>query len=374
MLLYIFLTTYFVFVLMMAIQLEEEANINIYKSGYTIMESNMHSSVPAKVICLFSFFIMWGLTAFRSINIGNDTHVYIKYFFIFRKGIDKMRNFEIGYQYLNYLINKLSGDPHIFLIIIASIMYITIALYVIKFSTNILLSTVLFYACFFNIYMSMLRQGLAMIIVLYAYQLLKRNRELLAIILIFFATYFHQSAIIAIILIFRNVIKPKKSQVIFLVSICAIFSQFGLINMIVGIVFPKYELYFHGQYASSGWLAVAYQMLFGILLFCFCRFDNNDKECLEDSLEINNKNLLILNFTLLTTICAFGFSVNLFTRLSEYFLLIAIFEISEALQNYDIRTRKLIMIIIGSLSLMMFLIVLIYRPAWNHLYPYEFWK
>ena len=85
----------------------------------------------------------------------------------------------------------------------------------------------------------------------------------------------------------------------------------------------------------------------------------------EHSLEISNSVFLLL------TVCL-GFSVNLFSRASLYFLLVTVVDIPNALQESQIKDRKFYMFVIGVIMLAYFMVTLMLRPEWNNLYPYEF--
>jgi hypothetical protein len=76
------------------------------------------NNIVDNTIVLFLVICFWSLTAFRSINIGNDTSGYVRIFKeIVIYGLGANSRIEIGYRYLCLLFSKISADPHIFLII-----------------------------------------------------------------------------------------------------------------------------------------------------------------------------------------------------------------------------------------------------------------
>lgn len=318
------------------------------------------------VLTLFAFILFWFLTAFRSAQIGNDTGTYIYYFNIYMKGIDRSRSFEIGYQYLNYFIGKITTNPHIFLLIIATIMYGGVVIYIYKYSRNVAISLCLFFCYFFSMFTSIFRQGIAMVIVLYGYHLLKGGKKLLAALLFLFAITFHTTAIVGFLLFLNADILKKKSLVFVLTVFCGIISGSGILNTIVNVMLPRYSHYFESRYASTGWLAVAYSLIIYAIWYLL----------ISKSVDKNNKQdrLVAANFTFLLIFAAFGFSVNLFTRAGEYFLLIAIVEIPNMLYRGKVKNFRFWLFGLCTFLLIMFIVTLIYRPGWNHLYPYEFWN
>lgn len=320
----------------------------------------------ASGLVTLTFLILWFLTAFRSAQIGNDTNTYIYYFNIYSKGLDLTRTFEPGYQALNYIIGKLTIDPHIFIIIIAILMYGGVVWYVHKYSRNTEISLCLFFCYFFSMFTSIFRQGIAMIIVLYGYQFLKDGKKIPAALLFLLATTFHTTAIVSF-LFFLNVEVLKKKWFVFgLAVFSGLISSTGLLNTIVNTVVPRYAHYFESRYASTGWLAVSYSLVIYIIWFLLISKSVNEND--------KSDRIVATNFALLLIFAAFGFSVNLFTRAGEYFLLIAIVEIPNMLYRGKVNHSRLWLFGLCTLLLIMFMVTLIFRPGWNHLYPYEFWS
>lgn len=318
-------------------------------------------------ISLSTFVFLWFITAFRSVEIGNDTSTYIYYFKIFAEsGIDFSISFEIGYQALNTLIGKFTKDPHLFLIICASIMYMGTGVYLYRYSKNILISLCLFFCFCFSFYMSVLRQGIAMMITLYAYQMLKGNKHIQAAVLIMLASLFHTTALIFYALFFKDLFWRKRRIVYAIAVLIGILSITGLLTSILLTVLPRYQHYFYGKYASSGWIAVSYEVIRSLVFYYFI-----SKACAKTQ---KKDSLVLMNFALLLILNVLGYSVNLFTRASEYFLLVAMTELPNTFYLRQLKNAKYWLLGICAVMLLYFIIVLIYRSDWNHLYPYRFWR
>lgn len=368
MFLYIILTLFFLIVLLFGLKSEAHVVADLwpilpkekrYKNYLTI----------CKCIALFAMLILWGLTAFRASNIGNDTDVYIYYFNIFSKfGIDTQRRFELGYQALNVLIGKVTSDPHVFLIIMASMMYICLYICIKKYSKNILITICLFYCCCFSLYTSVLRQGIAMIFVMFAYQHLKNNNKKVALLLILLATLFHTSAIVALLLFFSNKIISNKMIIVLFIVVTTL-SITGVLGVAMESMIPQYEHYYNGKYAATGWLAVTIELLRNLVYYILI-----NKALKTAQLRPSQKNIILLNFALLLIFSGLGYSVNLFTRAGEYFMLNAIIELPNTLYSSKMKNKRIWLFCICVGLMIWFLMVLIYRPNWNYLYPYEFWS
>ena len=323
------------------------------------------NKIIVSILVLLTFLLLWFLSAFRSAAIGNDTSNYLYYFNIFSKGIDRSRDFEIGFQCLNYLISRVTLDQHAFLIIIATIMYGGTGLYILKYSKNPAVSLCLFFGLFFSVYTNTLRQGIAMMIALYGYQFLKDGKKIPAALVFLLAMAFHTTALCCFLLFLDVKILEKWWFVLGLTALCAVISFSGVLRTVVDTLVPRYSHYFAGKYASSGWFAVSVYLLSYLVLYLMINGSINT-DCKPDK-------IVATNFTLLLILTAFGYAVNLFERAAGYYLLIAVTEIPNMLYRGKAKHFRLWLLCICTVFLLMFLATLIFRPGWNHLYPYEFW-
>ncbi|MBR0208113.1 MAG: EpsG family protein [Oscillospiraceae bacterium] len=312
------------------------------------------------------FALLWFLTAFRSAEIGNDTKNYIAMFSrLFSQGISKKIRFEIGYQLLNIFIYKFTQSEHVFLIIMAAIMYAGIGFYIFHFSKNPAVSVCLFFACFFSVYTCLFRQGLAMIVALYGYQLLKSRRRVFAALVFLLATTFHLSAFVCFLLFLDLKILQNRLVVFGTTVLCAVVSRLGLFKVAVSLIAPKYYHYFTTQYASSGWLAITCYLVFyaGMYYLVSCSVSKDRRA----------DRTVSANFAFLLILTAFGYAINLFDRVGEYFLLIAVSEFPTIMYEGKMKHYRLWVFVVCAAFLALFIFVLLFRPGWNHLYPYEFW-
>lgn len=319
------------------------------------------------ILFLCLIFLFWFLTAFRGQSIGNDTENYLGFYKeIAKNGVNKEAlQIEIVYQYLCLILSKISANPLTILIVSATFCYVVCGIYIYKKSTNVLFSTLLLFCIAFSFFMSGIRQAIAMSIVLIAYFQIKDGKKILPLILILFATCFHKSALITI-LWFAHRFAPKKPIVVVIGAIgVAVLALTGVLNSILSIILSEYKNYFNSENAGSGRLGITYYAL-RALVFYYPIYLAGKKDFKEHSIEITNSILLLL------TVCL-GFSVNLFNRAASYFLLPMVFDLPNAFNSGEIKHRKSLMFITGSVMLVYFVVTLIFRPEWNHLYPYEFY-
>lgn len=309
--------------------------------------------------------LFWFLTAFRGDSIGNDTVNYLSYYRqIARSGIDTKLQIELGYQYFCLFLSKITPNPYFLLIICATICYSICGIYIYKHSNNILFSLIFLFCVAFSFFASGIRQAIAMVIVLIAYSKIKDGKKVLPVLLILFASLFHTSALIALLWLAHKYIPQKPVIVIAFALFISILAASGSINSILSSALKEYQSYFDSEYAGIGWLGIVYYALRALVFYLFV-YIAYKKEGKEKSLEIAN------TIFLLTTVC-FGFSVNLFSRASSYFLLTTVVDVPNAFNSGKIRNRDSWMIIMGIIMLAYFMATLIVRPEWNHLYPYKF--
>ena len=304
------------------------------------------------------------LTGLRDNSIGNDTNNYIYYFKYFRDNPPSFSHrLEIGYQLFCYLLGRIISNPQIFLFVYASICYTAIATWIYKYSTNPLLSLCILFFMFFSAYTNLMRQGLSMIFVLYAYSSIKNNKKILPILLILIAGSIHYAALIAFLLFFYKwLFKTYKSLIV--ISIISI--VLSLTNVILKIVssIGRYSHYATSVYASGGYLAITLCLAIAVTMYIFTYSHYKKEDTKSGKLAIMNNSLLVVFYCL-------GYSINLSARIAEYYLLIMTVNFVEVIQSH--RQRKIITVVFLMFLIAYFYVIMIFRPSWNRLFPYHFY-
>lgn len=314
-------------------------------------------------IALIAFF--WFLTAFRSSEIGNDTLQYLNYYdIIARNGVNENFQIELGYQYFCLFLSKITPDPYFILTVSSTVCYVISGIYIYRNSNNILFSAILLFCVAFPFFASGVRQSISMAIVLIAYEQIKKGKKVIPIILILFASLFHVSALMALLWFAHRFIPKRVVVVISIALVVSVLAAMGSLNAMLASILKEYENYFESEYAGSGWLGIVYYALRATVFYLFIYLSSKGNEN-EYSLEVSNAVLLLF------TVCL-GFSVNLFSRASLYFLLVTAIDIPNSLNSGKIKNRDFWMLLIGIVMLAYFMLTLIARPEWNQLYPYKF--
>ncbi len=309
---------------------------------------------------------MWFLTAFRGIEIGNDTQNYIYYYNVFQQGINPASRFEIGFQVLCYWLGSFGVGDHGFLVIVATGMYLGLLFQVLVEARNPGVAQ-LFVLCYFlSPFMKTLRQGIATVIVLFAFSMLKRQHDYWFIGLVLLAAQFHTTALVVLVLLFRRIIPIDRNRVLVVAGVIAVLAMSGVLSGVLEGMAGSYAHYFSGRYAEGGWLAVGMDAARSLVLFIAISA--------RGAKGVSRDPLVLMLFASMLVVTSLGFAVNLFTRAAEYFLSISALSFPNHLYEAKDSNRKPWLLLVGTGNVVIFLLVLALRPEWNHLYPYVMWR
>ena len=165
-----------------------------------------------KWFLFFSMGMMLTLNCLRGINVGNDTISYKNVFEYYKSretlftvsdaGLRWMDEYvDIGYRTVNVLFSRISSSYQLFISAIAFFLYGTVTKHIKKESPNLAISVLLFFLIFYHPYVNVLRQVIAISIILLGFGLLKSGKIIRFSLCIIFAALFHKTAVIALLLI-----------------------------------------------------------------------------------------------------------------------------------------------------------------------------
>ena len=315
-----------------------------------------------KIIYILILASLFFLTGFRSTEIGNDTLNYIHFFNEFKTGpLMFDHEIEIGFQAFCKLIGLFSHDPRFFLVAYSFICYSLIGWYIFRNSRDIPFSLCFLFCFFFSVYTNILRQGIALILVLYAYGEIKRKKRLLPFLLIVLAGFFHKSSLFCLVLLFHSFIPTKSSFVFPFVFSVSIISLTGIIDRVIALVVPFYSGYFGTKYGSGGAFAVTGYLLITIGLYALILHSSG-------SAKKKRMGLVVAFFAMLCY--SLAFSINLFTRMADYYLFILMVHFPDSFSKN--RTTKNVFFILSVFMVFYFFAIALFRASWNNLIPYRF--
>ncbi len=187
------------------------------------------------------------LACFRGMNVGNDTFSYYKLFYFYTgqgtlqkvsaAGAEWMNSIEMGYQLLNKLVGLVTDNYQIFISIISIFCYAVLARFIEKYSLNTALSVILVFLMFYGAYMNLLRQVLALSVVLIFFDALNKNKPVWFTIGVLLATVlFHRSAIICLLFLPMSRYQCEKGFMLFSAGVAGIAVLRGWIPRILSLI------------------------------------------------------------------------------------------------------------------------------------------
>lgn len=279
-------------------------------------------------------------------------------FFILRGFV----GFEGGYVLFNWLISHIGIGFHGFLVICGAINCVSVGRFIYKYSDNPLLSFSIFIAfdmytyCFF-----ILRQSLALSIILWAVPFMLERKRLKAMLIILLASSFHLTASIIIPLLFVFDKPITRNKFIF-VSLIGIFLTF-VSPFIYNNIISKILIYFKVGHTDVHFQLNNYVILisiFAILIFTFIDFRIFDDKSL---------NLVCWGFLLLFLVEPFAMCNEVFARSTELYTIFIVILIPEIIRRYkDFKTSKLA----NCMAYVLMFGYLVYRlSSGSYIVPYE---
>lgn len=257
-------------------------------------KTNDGNKILKKVNIIIIIIIMTAFAGYRDENIGTDVLVYAKpvlnavnnYGFSFAY---QTANVECLFVVIAQIASFIDGNINTFLLLIQLIMSILIIKYALyeKETKNIPLCLMTYLCMFYGIGFNLMRQSIAMLIVLYGIRFIKQNKLLKYIITIIIATLFHTTAIFMISLYPIWTLLKKKDKVIYkflIIAILVVAMLFilpilnGLISL--GIVPEKFVRYVYAMQESTVNIQYILTIVKIILLFIcyFIKSRVKDKE------------------------------------------------------------------------------------------------
>lgn len=328
-----------------------------------------------KLYMIIVFFPLLIVSALRSVNIGNDTDTYHYIFNIstytsFNDFIEmNAHRWEKGFLAFTKLISSISDNPQVLIAISSIISLFFVGRFIYLYSKKPALSVFLFITMrFYFFFMSNIRQSIALGLILFSYDFIKKKKIIPFSIVILIAAQFHSTAIVFFLAYFIDKIKYSKKYLIGSVLITGlIFIEFDSFMKIILTVSPdKYMNYVNTSYyidatnvANVANFATTLAVLF--LSYMFKYYKNSDKS------EISF-------YYLLVAVCLGLLSIKfgMLSRIQHYFYIFSIVLIPNMMTKSNDKYTKLITGFIIVICFFLYhLIILALRPEWQNVYPYE---
>ena len=330
-----------------------------------------------KIFLLITFLELFFISGFRAWHIGNDTLPYVHTFIATCSSFDLSNtHMEKGYLLFNKCLSFFTDNPQSILIVTSFIILGIISCFTYKNSKFIFLSILLFVILHFSTALTMIRQEMALVIVLMGFGFVKRRLFIQFLLCCLFAATFHTSAIIGIVLYFIYPLNIKMKNIITILAITILIFIFiaPFLERILQIL-GRYQSYVGNRLMGDEIkLASIMKTLieFSIFVFCFISYFFVYKKN-------NNQNIFLIRpqFLLITSLLALCIQFvsirgTILERVAFFFSFFNIVSIPTFINCYSKNIKFLLVFIIMSLFIIYKSIVFIYRPEWNYVLPFEF--
>lgn len=336
----IYFIVLFILLIFSLIEILQKAPIdnNNLDTCYKSITLNKNSEIIKRILIWF-FICLIGF--FRSESMGYDSNNYFIYYFNrveLYSWKELLSNFQIdnGYYLLNKLIYLITSDYWIYRGILFVIVFSLYFVFFKKESPYLALSILIFFGqANLNILFSILRQSIAGGISIYSLRQIKKKHYLRSLLIVLFASTFHKSALIMLMIFPISMLKRKLSNTkLLIISVISILFFIILLPRIVSI----YAGGRYNNYSSNG----GYYILFLLAVSIIGTGIAMDR--------INPKDRWLI---LLYNIAAFTLAIQigalqwaLFTRIRNYYSVILCFLIPKLLALIPQKRRLILTLII----------------------------
>lgn len=320
------------------------------------------------------FMMLIAVAAFRSSAVGVDTEQFVRAYG--RIGIEGVSAFQIeryepGFTALCLLLNQITGNYQMLLIVTAVITYAPIGYVIYRLSENATLSCYLFITLnIFTSYLNVMRQGMCIALVAVAFLCLAKRKNIGFVVCILASSLFHAYSLVALVLLPLSRI-GFKSRHLLLYAIAAIVVILAFNDVVMNaarFILGREEVY-RSVHMSSNYFGALVQLAFiaVIALIVVNYLEIGKKRGLPATGKIavyQHAVMLWLLFQLA------GMQAEIFGRLGYYFEIFSILSIPCALKVVEPKERALATVVVCSISLAYFLVVGLIRPEWQGVIPY----
>ncbi|MGM9879725.1 MAG: EpsG family protein [Bacilli bacterium] len=326
-----------------------------------------------KLYVISSFCILATVAAIRSVSVGADTQQFCDVYTSIGNNSWAYFNYisgfggriEPGFFLLCKLLSYITRNPQLLIAVTAIFSIGTYSYYIYRESKNPYLSFVIFIGIQqYAIYLTAMRQVLAISILIIGYELfLKKDKTIQYILMVILAMQFHNSAFIGLAYILIKKINFSTKTMLILL--------FG--TVVASLVLPKllmivtkyigFSEYLGSEFFVSNYFAALMQLALYGIFFAIALFYNNFA---------NYDDKFVLYMLLLNVLLEImGVQIVIVERVIMYFSILSISLVPNCFEyEIDYYPKKFLQIGVVVLSIIYCFIVLYYRPEWTKVVPY----
>lgn len=326
---------------------------------------------------------MWALAAFRSVAIGNDTIMY-EYAYndvLWQDTVGQLLGggyrFEQGYLLLCWICSRLGLSFFQFQIVLESLIYLSFASVIKKYSINVAFTCLWFFTNDWGGTVNVLRMYCAMAILVHTIPFIRKRKIIPFLLLVVLAFFFHRSAILFVMLYPLCMVKNDRRLIVLILLMSAIIAWLGTrffswATDTVGV----YEGYLEsGYFEGINTMAIILELLIVVIMILILKnvglFKFHHYEASDGKAVITLEHVYTMVLFMVLALSIVGLSNTIMSRIIGYFDVLFMFVFAEALTLVNKKNRYSLFLILSAYTIARFFIILIYRPNWNHLVPYE---
>lgn len=243
---------------------------------YIIFDKKTKNIQPIDIIMMVALIVISGIRC----NVGSDYYVYYSAYNSWLSKLDSIHdviqsNNQFGLYVLGFILKNITESPYALFWLVACIIYPCMIIYMRKKTQKPSIGFMCYTLLgFFAISNNILKQTMAMLVMIYAYESLVKNKKIKFVVATLIATTFHTTAIIAaILMILARKIKPSYKNLL----ICILIGVIGLLayNVIGNIVshisiLERYQTYFINTTTYSSMI----KETIGVVRICYYLYCN----------------------------------------------------------------------------------------------------
>lgn len=316
------------------------------------------------------FGIMTLISALRASTIGIDLDLHYAKNYELISSVNwsdipifaTLKQYELGYCYFTKLLTYISTDVQFYIIITSIIIYGVHGYFFYKKSEDVILSSSLFmFLCLFYMYMNIIRQALAVSILLIAYLIFSNSKKkilnyIVFVLLTLLAFTFHSSAILCLIYLLFDKLKFTKIHILIGFAITAVVYVgyslvYNLVLSILGGSDSKYDMYVNNANYGIGYINIQSIFYIVVTLGAFLlgyyilvwKDKTSHKLFAKQEYKVKKNESFMLYMTFIAFACRLlNLQMSIISRFTYYFIPFVLILFPYAISKFKIRSNRII--------------------------------
>lgn len=354
----------------------------IYKASLQKASKKVHASNEKTMLDVIYlrlvFLILWFLTAFRGLSIGNDTIAYYEIYQTIQKyGVDPEREIEIGYQYFNAFLARIfpGSDAGFYLLLIlsSSLLYWQIWKMIERKSPSFFLSIIVFFCLYYGTFQSMIRQEIAIAIVLSGVPFLEQKKPFRFALFVIAASFFHSSALVTLLFIIFYYYTFRWRWLVSGIVAATLISLFNIPQKLMLVLRLKTAYAVQTDNFSAVTVMLMLYTIYLGLNILLPKEERNWGQHGRSCEQVVHYGFLLWCMSAAIIFYIIAYSTAVMERMTLYFSLMSVIYVPEIIRRLKDQSTIFIISYVFTIMIWMYAtIILLFRPEWNHIYPYSF--